>query len=88
MLTSSKKALLGVSSALLLVIALLVATMERTKDILNAEPPFTSDVNHCLIFKLGCTIPSRSLDAAGEGMSYHFTRYGTYKAPDWHPKAK
>jgi hypothetical protein len=86
--TSRKKVLLVIISALLLVIALLIATMERTKDILNAEPPFTSDVSHCLIFKPGCTIPSRSLDAAGEGMSYHFTRYDTYKAPDWHPKAK
>jgi hypothetical protein len=47
--------------------------------------PGTEDAHRYLVFKPGRTIPARSLDAAGNGASYHFTRYDSYKAPDWRP---
>jgi hypothetical protein len=49
--------------------------------------PFKQDA-HRLIVKPGRTVPARSLDAAGTGLSYHFTRFDSYKAPDWRPRVK
>jgi hypothetical protein len=57
--------------------AILRATLLET-------PPCQLDIHHRLVLKPGRTIPSRSIDAQGSGAKYHFTRFDTYKSPDWH----
>ena len=47
--------------------------------------PVSLDRSSHLAFNPGFTIPGRSLDAAGNGTAYHFTRYDSYNAPDWKP---
>jgi hypothetical protein len=54
----------------------------------RAAYPFgLSDSQHWLVLKPGRTVPGRSVDAAGTGCKYHFTRYDSYRIPDWHPKS-
>jgi hypothetical protein len=50
--------------------------------------PIGLDRDGHLVSKPGFTVPGRSIDAAGSGWAYHFTRYGSCEAPDWKPKTK
>jgi len=71
----------------LLVNVLLIAAFVDFYHLLHSQP-VELDRNGHLVFKPGFTIPGRSLDAAGNGWNYHFTRYDSYKAPDWKPKTE
>jgi len=72
--------------AFLSVNMILVGNMAYGFSLINSQP-VTLDQNGRMVFKPGLTIPGRSIDAAGEGLTYHFTRYDSYKAPDWRPKS-
>ena len=64
---------------------MLLSVLIYTGALLRSSP-VELDANHHLIIKRGYTILARSIEAEGEGMDYHFTRFGSYKAPDWHAR--
>lgn len=64
---------------------LLIATMGYVRNKIDSIPLALAPDGH-LVIKPGFTIPGRSIDAAGNGWSYHITRFDSYKAPDWKPK--
>jgi hypothetical protein len=69
-------------------ISSLVMVFVLTPIIVESTSPVIVDANHRLVFRPGHTIPGRSIDAAGKCGTYHFTRYASYRAPDWQPKSE
>jgi hypothetical protein len=51
-------------------------------------PRIHVDPSGQLVLEPGFTIPGRSIDTSGSGLTYHFTRYGTAKTSDWRPQSK
>jgi hypothetical protein len=52
-----------------------------------AHPGLSLDRNGYLVIEPGFTFKGHTIDFAGNGMAFHCTRFDSYKAWDWRPKA-